>query len=60
MLAFAKLWCWGSEPTGGPNANGFESQWNIGLIIRQTAFNNSEISYSVNWAMYGTAAVVSP
>ena len=27
----AKLWCWGSKPTPGPNANGFASQWNIGL-----------------------------
>ena len=27
----AKLWRWGSKPTQGPNANGFASQWNIGL-----------------------------
>ena len=27
----AKLWRWGSKPTPGPNANGFASQWNIGI-----------------------------
>ena len=27
----AKLWRWRSEPTRGPNANGFVLQWNIGL-----------------------------
>ena len=27
-IPHAKLWCWGSEPTRGPNANGFASQWN--------------------------------
>ena len=27
----AKLWRWVSEPTQGPNANGFALQWNIGL-----------------------------
>ena len=27
----AKFWRWGSKPTSGPNANGFASQWNIGL-----------------------------
>ena len=27
----AKLWCWGTKPTPGPNANGFASQWNIGF-----------------------------
>ena len=26
-----KLWHWGSEPTRGPNANGFASQWKIGF-----------------------------
>ena len=26
-----KLWRWGSKLTPGPNANGFASQWNIGL-----------------------------
>ena len=26
-----KLWRWGSKPTPVPNANGFASQWNIGL-----------------------------
>ena len=26
-----ELWRWGSKPTPGPNANGFASQWNIGL-----------------------------
>ena len=25
----AKLWCWGSKATQGPNANGFAWQWNI-------------------------------
>ena len=29
----AKLWSWGSKPTRGPNANGFASQWNIGLKV---------------------------
>ena len=28
-----KLWRWGSKPTPGPNANGFASQWNIGLRV---------------------------
>ena len=28
-----KLWCRGSKPTRGPNANGFASQWNIGLRV---------------------------
>ena len=28
-----KLWCWGSKPMPGPNANGFASQWNIGFRI---------------------------
>ena len=27
----AKMWCCGSKPTAGPNANGFASQWNIGV-----------------------------
>ena len=26
----AKWWCWG---TPGPNANGFASQWNIGITV---------------------------
>ena len=26
-----KLWGWGSKPMRGPNANGFASQWNMGL-----------------------------
>ena len=26
-----KLWPWGSEPTQGPNVNGFALQWNIGF-----------------------------
>ena len=30
-LGDAKVWRWGSKPTPGPNANGFASQWNIGL-----------------------------
>ena len=29
----AKLWRWGSKPMPGPNANGFASQWNIGLTL---------------------------
>ena len=29
----AKLWRWGSKTTPVPNANGFESQWNIGLSL---------------------------
>ena len=31
----AKLWCWGSKPTPVPNANGFASQWNIGLGLKR-------------------------
>ena len=27
----AKLWRWGLKPTPVPSANGFASQWNIGL-----------------------------
>ena len=27
------MWCWGSKPKPGPNANGFASQWNIGLKL---------------------------
>ena len=30
-LGDTKVWHWGSKPTPGPNANGFASQWNIGL-----------------------------
>ena len=30
-ISNGKLWCWGSETTPGPNANGFASQWNIGF-----------------------------
>ena len=30
-LGDAKVWRWGSEPTPGPNTNGFLSQWNIGF-----------------------------
>ena len=29
----AKLWRWVSKPTPVLNANGFASQWNIGLIV---------------------------
>ena len=29
-----KLWRWGSMPMAGPNANGFASQWNIGIGFR--------------------------
>ena len=34
MLVFPTRNCgvWGSKPTRGPNANGFASQWNIGLM----------------------------
>ena len=32
-LGDAKVWRWGSKPTPGPNANGFASQWNIGLSV---------------------------
>ena len=28
-----KLWHWGPQATPGPNANGFESQWNIGFTV---------------------------
>ena len=40
----AKLWRWGSEPTPGPNANGFASQWNIGLrkgVLGDTSENQT-------------------
>ena len=30
-LGNANVWRWGSKPTPVPNANGFASQWNIGL-----------------------------
>ena len=29
----AKLWRWGSKTTPVPNANGFGSQWSIGLNL---------------------------
>ena len=29
----AKLWRWGSKPTGGAYANGFALQWNIGFRL---------------------------
>ena len=29
----AKLGCWGSKPTRGPNASVFISQWNIGYRL---------------------------
>ena len=32
-LGDAKVWRWGSKPTPVPNANGFASQWNIGLNL---------------------------
>ena len=32
-LGDAKVWRWGSKPTAVPNANGFASQWNIGLRV---------------------------
>ena len=34
-IANAKLWHWGFKPTPGPNANGFASQWNIGLTMME-------------------------
>ena len=30
-LGDAKVWHWGSKPMPIPNANGFASQWNVGL-----------------------------
>ena len=30
----AKLWRLGSKPMGGPSANGFASQWNIGFSVK--------------------------
>ena len=33
-LGDAKVWRWGSKPTPVPNANGFASQWNIGLTYK--------------------------
>ena len=38
----AKLWHWGSKPMRGPNANGFASQWNIGLRDIQVSVNQLE------------------
>ena len=38
-LGDAKVWHWGSKPTPGPNANGFASQWNIGLRALQIIRN---------------------
>ena len=37
-ISNAKLWHWGSKPTQGPNANGFASQWNIGLQCPKLRF----------------------
>ena len=34
-LGDAKVWRWGSKPTPVPNANGFASQWNIGLRVAE-------------------------
>ena len=43
----AKLWRWGSEPTPGPNAKGFASQWNIGLrLIGYIPINISDFQHS--------------
>ena len=33
-IANAKLWRWGSKQMPGPKANGFASQWNIGLNVK--------------------------
>ena len=41
-LSDTKVWPWGSNPTPGPNANGFASQWNIGLRILCEAENQEE------------------
>ena len=32
-LGDVKVWRWGSKPTPVPNANGFASQWYIGLNL---------------------------
>ena len=44
----AKLWHWGSKPTRGPNANGFASQWNIGLRVNDF---RREILYHFLWCI---------
>ena len=44
----AKLWRWGCKPTPGPNANGFASQWNIGLRIQSFLFFILYLLYNVH------------
>ena len=44
----AKLWRSGSKPMRGPNANGFASQWNIGLKQLATS-PMSEINRTKPW-----------
>ena len=34
-ISNVNLWHWGSEPTRGPNTNGFALQWNIGLRLHR-------------------------
>ena len=41
----AKLWHWGSKPTRGPNANGFASQWNVGLTLHCVMSHLGLVSY---------------
>ena len=39
------MWGWGSKPTPVPNANGFASQWNIGLkVLDPETFNDNSLS----------------
>ena len=32
-ISNAEMWLWGSQPTQGPDTNGFALQWNIGFIF---------------------------
>ena len=47
-ISNAKLWRWGSKPTPVPNANGFASQWNIGLNHMNANTKNSNFSVNCN------------
>ena len=50
----AKLWRWGSKPTRGPNANGFVSQWNIGLTQRSRDKRSYRYPYTCRYSVcYG-------
>ena len=51
----AKLWLWGSKPMPGPNANGFASQWNIGL--RSDVIHERGHCYK-HWAVYCSRYVI--